>query len=730
MPRTKPELLSPAGSKDALDAAIRAGADAVYFGGNRFNARMSADNFDDRAMEEAIRTCAFYGVKSNITLNTLLYERELADALRYAERLCRMGADAIICADLALARAIHTYFPELALHASTQCMGHNTDAARALSALGFSRMVCARELSSSDIRTLCKNSPIEIEMFLHGAMCVSQSGGCLFSSLVGSRSGNRGACAQPCRLPYTVTAGNRTGKEGYPLSLRDMSLACHMTELLSLGAASFKIEGRMKSPAYVYGVTSIYRRLIDEDRNADAHERSMLASLFSRGGTFADGYFMKKTHVDMQGVRTEQDKNATARAEKAVLSGRQEVRRRGVALALTVGENEAPMLCLTSGDIMITVKGEVTPPTEDGMTAPNEERIRQNLQKLGSTPFFAQHVSVTIKGAPFFPVSAVNALRRMGAEALEAAIRARAPIPKRVENAPLFETKTPVFAVGEVPFVPYAARRQARFLSCAQIPPSARDGYDILYLPLEAVCRDIPAALDRGISGVILPPVIFDSEANGVRAMLERARAGGMTEALVSNLGHAALAAQCGYTLHGDLRLNLYSAAALSALLFAAEAVGARFADVLLSPELSLAQLRDIRAELPRGVVTYGRLPLMTLERCILRESAGKKVGGACNLCDRTPVSYLCDRVGASFPITRTYPHRNTLWNSAVLYMADKPNALAAMQNDFVHHIFTVETPAEIELVIASEQGAPLQSQTKDGISVPYRNFPRIKRIR
>ena len=191
--RPLPELLAPAGTREALDAAIHAGADAVYFGGSRFNARMSADNFDDAAMEDAIRTCAFWGVKSNITLNTLPTERELPEVLRYAEKLARWGADAIICADLGTASLIHRYFPTIDLHASTQCAGHNTDAARFFAALGFSRMVAARELSYADLSTLCRQSPIETELFIHGAMCVSQSGGCLFSALVGGRSGNRGA---------------------------------------------------------------------------------------------------------------------------------------------------------------------------------------------------------------------------------------------------------------------------------------------------------------------------------------------------------------------------------------------------------------------------------------------------------------------------------------------------------------------------------------------------------
>lgn len=727
----KPELLAPAGSMEALGAAIRGGADAVYFGGDRFNARMSADNFDDTQMERAIKSCAFYGVKSNITLNALLYERELSDALSYAEKLYRFGADAIICADLALASAIHTYFPDMQLHASTQCMGHNTDAARALSTLGFSRMVCARELSRDDIRTLCKDSPIEIEMFIHGAMCVSQSGGCLFSSLVGARSGNRGACAQPCRLPYGLKQGRHVTKDGYPLSLRDMCLASHMTELLSLGAASFKIEGRMKSPAYVYGVTSIYRRLIDEGRNAEPNELSLLSALFSRGGAFADGYYTKKTHAGMQGVRTEKDKSATAQAEKAVLSGRATPRRREIDLSLTVAENAAPTLTLSSGDVSLNVKGEITPPCDDGMLPPDTERIRANLQKLGNTPFAARNIDITVTGRPYLPVSAINALRRMGAEALEKEILARAPFPERVENSPLFQAKVPLFSSRQgTARAPYAHARQASFLSAAQIPENASASYDILYLPLEVYCRDTELAKDKGVNGIILPPVIFDSERSAVDAMLQKATESGITDALICNLGHITLAAAHALRLHADLRSNLYSAAALAALQKAAASMGACFADALFSPELSAAQLRDIHTDIPHGTVTYGRPPLMTLQRCILREAAGITPGKSCDLCDKTPISYLCDRVGATFPVTRAFVHRNIVWNSAVVYMADKPDALSAMQNELTHHIFTTETKEEIKGVISAYQKGILTQKTKDGIAVPYQNFPQIRRIR
>ena len=262
-----PELLSPAGSPAALEAALEAGADAVYCGGKLFNARMNAHNFGDDEMRWAAEACHAAGARLYVTVNTQLYDRELLSALRFAARLCEIGVDGIIAADIGLCSLIREHIPQLPLHASTQMSGANTAQAVWLSKAGFT------------VARLCASSPIEIEMFVHGAHCVCVSGQCEFSAMIGRRSGNRGECAQPCRMPYNG---------GYPLSLKDMSLAGHISELCRIGVASLKIEGRMKAPDYVRGVTSVYRRLLDERRDADKDETEYLAALFSRGG-FTDG---------------------------------------------------------------------------------------------------------------------------------------------------------------------------------------------------------------------------------------------------------------------------------------------------------------------------------------------------------------------------------------------------------------------------------------------------------
>ncbi len=302
--KAKPELLCPAGSEKALISAVKNGADAVYFGGTLFNARMKAANFDRDGVLRAVSFCRENGVKAYVTLNTSIYDRELQKALDYAFFLYEAGADALITADLGLSLLIKKYLPDFRLHASTQAGVHNVEGADYMSRLGFERVVLARELTKENIAAVTENCVPETEIFVHGAICVSCSGQCLMSAMLGGRSGNRGECAQPCRMQYGG---------GYPLSLKDMSLAAHIPEILSLGVASLKIEGRMKSDVYVGGVTAIYRRLIDEERPATDRDTAKLAELFSRGG-FTDGYFTGKTGPEMLGTRSESDKSKSRAA--------------------------------------------------------------------------------------------------------------------------------------------------------------------------------------------------------------------------------------------------------------------------------------------------------------------------------------------------------------------------------------------------------------------------------
>ncbi len=665
-----PELLSPAGSPEALDAAIAGGADAVYFGASLFNARMGAKNFEGESLRTAIDKCKLYGVKTNITLNTLIHNREIYDFLKCVEELYVLGADALIVADLGSAMLIRKYFPDIELHASTQAMGHNLFAAEELSKLGFSRMVAARELPLEDLSALCKNSPIETELFIHGAICVSQSGGCLASSLIGGRSGNRGECAQPCRLPYKSC---RKGKESYALSLKDIQLASHITDILKMGAASLKIEGRMKSPEYVYGVTRIYRRLLDEGRNATDRELSELKALFSRSG-FTDGYFTKRIGKEMLGIRTDVDKSdslVAAKNSRENYTSFMKERGKIINMQVTIRADKPAELTAQVEEKSVTVRGAVP---DKAINQPlTVEAVKKNIEKLGGTPFRLGKCEINLEEGLILPISALNGLRREGVEKLMGQILTRraSPLPEEIEP-PVKRKNTGAIT--------------ARFSDYGRIPENV-GGCEIVYLPLEK----FSAGMEDKVSGVIIPPVVFDSEAAEISLMLKNAAEAGIKHALVSNLGHIPFAKEAGLIPHGDFRLNIYNSYTADVLL------SAGFADLIASPELTLPQLRDLG--LPP--IVYGRIPLMTLEKCVIRDMY------SCEECEKGEFLPLVDRTGAEFPLTRAYKHRNIMYNSVATFMADKPDELTKYRVSGGHYIFSVESPEYAKKLLTNETIAP-----------------------
>lgn len=662
-----PELLAPAGSQKALEAAIDGGADAVYFGASAFNARIGAENFSDTALADAIELCHAYGVKSYITLNTLAHDRELDDFLKTAENVWALGADAIIIADLGAAMALKAEIPEIVLHASTQMSGHNVSEASLLSSLGYSRMVLARETPLRDIRTFTETSPIEAEVFIHGALCVSHSGQCLFSSIVGGRSGNRGECAQPCRLPYE-------GREQYPLSLRDLCLAPFIPELIDAQVASLKIEGRMKSPEYVREVTSVYRTLLDERRGANSDEILRLSSAFTRGG-FTSAYFTEGiSREKMLGRRSDTDKENS----RALTQFDKITRKRPLDIKAEFRSDMPSTLTLTSGDKTVTVKGDVP---NEAINAPmTEDSVLKNLTKLGDTPFCVGKTNVLIDGNLMLPVSKLNALRRDGIAALVGSA-ARQNV---VHGArPKLTRKD------------QASRLDARFIFPENITQRAARFFERIYIPLEKYAEPY----DEIANGVIMPPVIFDHDTDEVRAMLKSAVALGAKYALVGNLGHLGLAKEAGLIPVGDFRLNIYSRETL----FELEKLG--FCDSILSPELTLPQMRDIGG--PSGTIIYGRLPLMLLEKCAIKEFA------SCDVC-AAGKAILTDRKGVSFPVIREWKHRNVLYNSLPTYMGDKKDLLDRNGIKSRHFIFTTESASGIDGIIKSyESGYALDNVTR-----------------
>ncbi len=659
--RKRPELLCPAGSPEAFSAAIEGGADAIYIGGSSFSARAGAKNFTPEQMREAIKLAHAYGVSVYVAINTLIYDRELSGVLRSAEDAYLSGADALIVADLGAARKIRERMP-IPLHASTQVSGHGAAAARYLEHLGFSRMVCAREMSRDDLAVFVKDSPIEAEVFVHGALCVCHSGQCLFSSLVGGRSGNRGECAQPCRLPFKNPKGNE-----YPLSLKDLCLAEYVPELSNMGIASFKIEGRMKAPEYVRDVARIWRRLIDEDRGADKKELATLAEIFSRGG-FTDGYYKKAVNSRMLGVRSLADKENS----RSLVPFEGITKRLPLSMTATLKSGCPMELCAEGGQKRVTVFGALP---DIARTAPlTRETVERNLSKLGGTPYVLRELNISLDENIMVPISALNALRRSAVEAL---LDESLPSPEEL-RVPTIDTDSPK--------KPRAEGRTAMFYFPERIPAQAYEFFDILYVPLEKY--------NGKANGVALPPVIFDSEREAVRNMLARAKQLGATHALVGNVGHLSLAEDSGLILHGDMRLNITNSESASVI------EKTELSDIILSPELTLPQIRDIAREHRNvRVITYGRIPLMVTEKCV-----GKEIGDCKGCTDGK--AWLTDRRGVRFPVLRCFEHRSIIFNSVPHYMADRQNELSRTGVSAEHFIFTDESREEIQGVIKAYKAA------------------------
>ncbi len=657
--RDKPELLAPAGSYEALLAAIEAKADAVYLGGE-FNARAFARNFDREKIKEAISLCHTYGVKVYVTLNTLVFDREIPQWLEYAEYLWMSGADAFIVADLGAAALLKKYIGDVRLHASTQMTVHNSEGVRALLALGFERVVVAREITKENIASIVQSTGAEIEIFVHGALCVSVSGQCLLSSLVGGRSGNRGECAQPCRMLYNKKP---------LLSLKDNCLASHITEILSLGVSSLKIEGRMKSPEYVYGVVSSYRELLEKARNATKAEIGELERLFCRSG-FTDGYFIGKTD-GMCGVRTDADKKKSE--DITPFSGL--TRKIPISIDCEIKEGVPMRVTVHSDTASGTATGNIPQRAE---CAPiDTESVKKSLCKLGGTPFVCENVNISLSDGLYAKVSELNALRR---EAINSYMKSK-------DKATACRTKPDtdlLGLLGKTETCQNGLGSSARFISSRQLRESNVSSADFarIYLPLDDFSPD------SGANGVVLPPLVYDSEWDGFVSELKKAKESGADFAVCSNISQIKAAADMGFTVTADLRLNCTNQYTADILL----ALGA--VEIILSPELKIGGMRDIRA--PKSVIVYGKLPVMLTQKCPVKEAGG------CDSCRSKKAFYLTDRTGAKFFVFGDALHRAVIYNSVPIYTADTQKEISRIGEFAPHFIFSDESGEEINRVLRS----------------------------
>ena len=566
-------------------------------------------------------------------------------------------------------KAIRHSLPDIPIHASTQMSIHNLAGVEAAAELGVTRAVLARELSFEQIKFITKNASIETEIFVHGALCFCHSGQCYMSALIGRRSGNRGMCAQPCRMQYSL--GGRM--DDYPLSLKDNCLVQYLDEIEQAGVACLKIEGRMKRPEYTAIVTGIYSKALREHRQPTPEEMAALEKAFSRSG-FTQGYF-NGDKKNMFGTRSEPDKDSEKLftiARKGYSDG--ELRRVPVHF-YTVAEKGQPIKAIafdddghravTTGPVPERAKGQ-------GIT---EAYLTEQMFKTGGTPYnVVENKAVTDAGL-YLPASAINELRRklissLSAEREKSPARRTLPMPSKPVGMPSVTDPVMIFQV----------------LNSEQLSPElAALKPNYIYVPLvlmeEHFDKLAPFVENGTIPVAVLPRVITDNDVKGVYDALVRLFDRGVNEALVGNLGHAMLARKAGMKLRGDFGLNVFNSLTLETV------AQAGFISATASFELRLAQIKDLAKTVNTEIICYGRLPLMVSDQCVIRHSAGRC---AC----QTP-GELSDRMGSVFPVVREYGCRNVIYNAHKLYLADKKQDMYSAGLWGLRMLFTTESARE-----------------------------------
>ena len=673
------EILAPAGGEAQLRAAVLCGADAVYLGLRGFNARAGAENFDENTLPQTVGWCHARGVRVYATLNTLVTDRELPQWLHSLDAVAAAGVDGVLVQDLGLAKIIRQRYPTLPLHASTQMTIHNLAGARLLEEMGFAQVVLARELSKEEIAAICAGTSLRCEVFVHGALCMSVSGQCYLSSVLGERSGNRGRCAQPCRLDF------KSHGRGYALSLKDLTLTDRLRELEALGVASFKIEGRLKRPEYVAAAVTACRQSLA----GEVPDLETLQSVFSRSG-FTDGYYTARRDLTMFGTRTREDAAAAAEVlGKLSALTRNEVGRLPVDMVLTMAPGEPATLAVTDGTHRVEVAGEVP---QTALTRPTDEELaRRALEKCGGTPFYLQNLTCHIGEGLMLPLSALNRLR---AAALTALAEARSVVVSYPQApAAAGEPAGRARPTG-------APRLGCRLAAAAQMTPAIRRGGGRLSLPLHELAER-PELLETGAERWVaeLPAFCAPQQEEAVMRALRKLKEQGLTAALCGNLGSLLMAREAGLRIIGDYGLNIINSPA------AQQAVALGCDEITLSFECERNAARNIHSPIPIGVIAYGRLPLMLLRNCPGKTAAG------CGDC--RGINHITDRRGEDFPLqcqNRQYTH---LLNPRPLFLSDRLPEWDFC--DFLTLRFTTETPAECDEVLKMYQtvAAPAGSFTR-----------------
>ena len=636
------EILAPAGSYESLVAAVRCGADAVYLGAKGLNARRNADNFDDEQLNRAVLYCKQRGVKVYLTANTLVADEEFNEAYHTIDSALRAGADGFIVQDLGLAKVIRECFPSARLHASTQCSASTPDGFRQLEELDFCRAVIPREMSADEIKEIRQSTSMELEAFVHGALCMSVSGQCYLSAMLGGRSGNRGLCAQPCRLKFSAD-----GKGGCDLSLKDLSLIKHAREMEKLGVCSLKIEGRMKRPEYVAAAVTACRSALDGEYDAD--RENVLRSVFSRSG-FTDGYFTGR-RADMFGTRQKED----VVAAKEVLKDLSHLYDNEnplvpVTVDFSCERGKNAVLTVAADEKTVTVTGAVP---EAAINKPmTKESVTARLLKFGGTQYYAHSVNIKLDDGLIIPAGVLNGMRRDAVEKLNA-----------VPDIEYKKLPLPILSMTEHRVEPYLT---ASFLHPDTIPKD--NPFERIFIP---VWSEEKYFYDEKI-GAELPRGLFGCEQK-LKKQLTVLKEIGVKKILASNIGAYKTAKDMGFDVFGGFGLNAFNSR-----------TARQFRSPILSFELTLQQANAVSAE-DTGIIGYGKLPLMLTRNCPVKNRIG------CEVCKKQ--GRLTDRKGFEFSVKCSPYPCVEIYNPIPLYMGDR---MGEIHTDFVHLAFTDESAGEV----------------------------------
>ena len=668
------ELLAPAGSMDALKAAVQNGADAVYLGCGTFNARQSAKNFTPQTLTEAVKYCHIRGVQVHLTLNTLVSDREMPELMELIRHAATIGVDAFIVQDLGVAQLCRQIAPATPIHGSTQMTVHSLPGVLLCAAMGMSRVVLSRELNRDEIRYICENSPVEIEVFGHGALCMCYSGQCYMSSVIGGRSGNRGRCAQPCRQSY----GYGRWENKYPLSLKDNCLVRYVRELEAMGVASLKLEGRMKRAEYVATVTSVYRRAIDEGVVTRDMKQDLMTA-FNRQG-FTDGYYTGNVDREMFGVRKEE------KEDKQWLQGARQ----------TYEGVDNPLVDITLRAVVARSGCTLTVTDEDGRSChvagplPEEARtvalepaiLAQRLSKTGGTPYRCTEVRTQVEPGLMLSAAAINGMRRDALNQLTA-LRARQELPQIGKPRRLPNVPGPKGMPGLSVQITSKDQLTPRLLKLETV---------MLYVPIHILDADpelCQKLVKRGAVSAVLPRIAHDREIEKLKEAMLRIRELGIKDVLVGNLGLLLPARDAGMRIRGDFGLNIYNSGSLNVL------KKLEFASATLSFEMTMPQIRDVSKLVPCEILIYGRLPLMVTEHCLIKNRTGE-----CN-CHLATIK-LTDKTGAEFPVIKDGNScRSVLLNGKKLSWLDRQEDLARIGVWATRLYFTTENNQEVDRVLS-----------------------------